>query len=648
MGAFDLLAKAASKGAKKAAPFFSKADVVLDELQRGKGAGNEFLGELVKKGAKPTELRERGIEKALKDKPKMTKAEVQKIFESNPPPRVQEKVLSSEVTDYDEWLDAKALELYGDEYSALSRAEQSKLNKMYGDLPLTQYDRYKTPGGENYREILLKLPNQEKQITDADIEDWFKKSFDMDIADDAGPDWRSSREDFITAMREENPPTEFISDHFKAEPNILAHIRVQDFQLPSKGFAVVNTRSGFRSEVFPTMEQAQAALVQYPENLQTMLKVTEAQGKPKKVLLVDEIQSDWHQAGRKKGYKSGDEEEKIWNLTEQYNNLMYRRKNLIKEAEATNNTGIAFIRMMDEIGDITPQIMKLQKQMDDLREASSSGVPDAPFKKNWHELAMKRVLDYAAEHGYDSVAITPGAEQAKRYDLSKQLDRVIYSPYDDGTFEVSAMLPDGREFSQVAGRKTVQEIEDTFGKEIAQKMARGEKTGEESGVSFLSGEGLQVGGEGMKGFYDKILPDYLNNYGKKYGAQMGEINLQTPNMDSWNLEDSARFHGMSGADYLDSPNRPQLEKQFLESRKNQTSGFHSFDITPQMREEIRTKGQPMYGKVATPVLEGLAAGSGAATIGSEVFDTNNEQQVQNPVHFTENPDAMLLELMQRN
>jgi hypothetical protein len=31
-----------------------------------------------------------------------------------------------------------------------------------------------------------------------------------------------------------------------------------------------------------------------------------------------------------------------------------------------------------------------------------------------------------------------------------------------------------------------------------------------------------------------------------------------------------------------------------------------------------------------------------------MFDENNEQSVQNPVHFTENPDAMLLELMQRN
>jgi hypothetical protein len=56
----------------------------------------------------------------------------------------------------------------------------------------------------------------------------------------------------------------------------------------------------------------------------------------------------------------------------------------------------------------------------------------------------------------------------------------------------------------------------------------------------------------------------------------------------------------------------------------------------------------MYGKVAMPVLEGMAAGTGAATMGSQMFDENNEQSVQNPVHFTENPDAMLLELMQRN
>ena len=37
---------------------------------------------------------------------------------------------------------------------------------------------------------------------------------------------------------------------------------------------------------------------------------------------------------------------------------------------------------------------------------------------------------------------------------------------------------------------------------------------------MLSGLDLELGGEGMKGFYDKIIPDYLNTFGKQYGAQV--------------------------------------------------------------------------------------------------------------------------------
>jgi hypothetical protein len=345
-----------------------------------------------------------------------------------------------------------------------------------------------------------------------------------------------------------------------------------------------------------------------PENMQGMLRIDEAAGKPKKVLLVDEIQSDWHQEGRKKGYREDEDSVK---------------RARFEELRQKIQSGIETLSEMGEAA-------KLQNELNEARKK----VPDAPFKKNWHELAMKRVLDYAAENGYDTVAITPGAEQAKRYDLSKQLDKVIYSPYGDGTFEVSATLPDGREFSQVAGRKTIEEIENTFGKEIAQKMAKGEKTGEESGVSFLSGEGLQVGGEGMKGFYDKILPDYLNNFGKQYGASVREAPLNY-------VPSAQRVAQGEEADAL-------LGQLGVDIPTVAPTQYHMFDITPQLRDEVKNKGLPMYGKVTMPVLEGLAAGTGAATIGSEVFDTNNEQQVQNPVHFTENPDAMLLELMQRN
>ena len=114
MGAFDLLARGAAKGAKKVAPFFSKVDEVLDSLPRNKGTGDEFLREIEKtKGVKPAEIQDRGIAKALKGKPKMTKAEVQKIFESNPPPRVNEEVRGG--NELLEALDQKAQEIVRDE-----------------------------------------------------------------------------------------------------------------------------------------------------------------------------------------------------------------------------------------------------------------------------------------------------------------------------------------------------------------------------------------------------------------------------------------------------------------------------------------------------------------------------------------------------
>jgi DNA-binding ferritin-like protein (Dps family) len=134
---------------------------------------------------------------------------------------------------------------------------------------------------------------------------------------------------------------------------------------------------------------------------------------------------------------------------------------------------------------------------------------------------MKRVLDYAAENGYDTVAITPGAEQAKRYDLSKQIDSVVVSPFraERGEYTLQAIGKDGK---TVIDKNDVQlkDLDDYIGKDLADK-ARQQMV--DFGKSNLTGVDLQVGGEGMKGFYDKILPDYLNNYGKKYGAQMGQM-----------------------------------------------------------------------------------------------------------------------------
>ena len=47
----------------------------------------------------------------------------------------------------------------------------------------------------------------------------------------------------------------------------------------------------------------------------------------------------------------------------------------------------------------------------------------------------------------------------------------------------------------------------------------------------MNGTDQVIGGEGMKGFYDKIIPEFMNKYTKKWGGKVGEKEL-TINNDS--------------------------------------------------------------------------------------------------------------------
>jgi hypothetical protein len=68
--------------------------------------------------------------------------------------------------------------------------------------------------------------------------------------------------------------------------------------------------------------------------------------------------------------------------------------------------------------------------------------PAAPFvgkTEAWVALAMKRMIRYAAENGFDRVAWTTGEQQADRYDLSKHVSGLaMLKP--DGTFDLMAQI----------------------------------------------------------------------------------------------------------------------------------------------------------------------------------------------------------------
>jgi hypothetical protein len=161
------------------------------------------------------------------------------------------------------------------------------------------------------------------------------------------------------------------------------------------------------------------------------------------------------------------------------------------------------------------------------------GVPDAPFKQSWALLAMKRMVRYAAENGFDRIAWTPGAAQAERYNLSEQIDSLQLTDNDPKQFTQGWLLvARGQDGRVVMARRvfTRDQMEAAIGSELAERLLaapidEGALAATGARTRKLQGLDLAVGGEGMKGFYDRILPAEVGRYVRKWGAKPGRADI---------------------------------------------------------------------------------------------------------------------------
>ena len=451
----------AGEAAKKTAPFYSAVDEALANLKRPKGTGAEFLTELMKtKGVKPAEIADRKLEQAFKAKGKMTKEEAQQVLKDNPPPKLQERTLEEMSGDAQEERFRELMENQGyEKYSDVPRGTRQRYEEQIAAEDV-QHGDYRLPGGENYREILLKLP-------EAFTEREANRLMELEANLRRGElPTRQMQELVSLQAKKQSSPQSYHTYHWKDEPNVLAHMRVQD-------------RYGPNNE---------------------------------KILHIEEIQSDWHQEGRKKGYAS---EEKPIRMTGE----------VVPLGDATYG-----VKWQDG------SIDNLGYGKDHAQRLADTGkltgvVPDAPFKKNWHELAMKRLLNYAADNGYDSIAITPGMEQAKRWN-----------------------------------------------------------------------------NEALKVHYDQKIPQFLNEFGKPYGAQVGEMPFDVGgykvNFDNYPLP--YRVELENSPDIISR--HATAQEAWAEAERLGQLPLHSFKITPEMRESIKQKGLPLYQQIGIPT-----AGAGAAS-----------------------------------
>src|ERR1035437_2321977 len=503
---------------------YSPTEKALSKITQEKGTKDQFKAMLLKNGAKQAELDWMGFDELPE---KLTKSEVQKWIDEN-------KIDVKEVTKVnyeDEVKNDTAIFNKMSEISdiktkrELTKAESDEYNKLHDEYMSkkspTKFSQHVLTGGENYKELLLTMPTSTN--LNKGIFEKLQKKYNI-------PDGEplSNYEDKFTPeeIKEwNNQSSNYSKDSFHSshydEPNILAHIRFNERKVNGE-----------------------------------------------KVLFVEEFQSDFAQAGRKNGFRDKKTDTRIKELDKELNDLQTEIGERYAKASETDPTVFnSSKRQWAEKNE--PELS--EKTQNALKELNSFGnrdnlVPDMPFKQTdqWLNLAARRMMRYAAENGFDRIAWTNGEQQADRYDLSKQISMASAIKNDNGTYNVVLEDKRGDEldgYSRSGKRMTPSEMEDNLGKELSRKLIEGSdrtkgkpwpKSAKSNPEFFtLRGVDLKIGGEGMKSFYDGIVPSAMNKLGKPFGAKVEDIKMGETSQQSIPVTDSMKESVMKGVPLFD-------------------------------------------------------------------------------------------------
>jgi hypothetical protein len=606
---------------EEAPTFYSMLERVVGQKVKGRVTADQLQATLKNNGVKDEEIDwvlGDMLAQARTDKKPITPEQLQAAIAAN---RVQvQEVLKGDGLD-----EAKAKEdaafkakddyyqsqdrKYGswDDWPQTSRNEYRRLDEIWKQAEgehdqakegqKTKYHDYTLPGGTKYRELLLTLPSNE-------YHDALRKYGAEKGINDLAEAERSFQE--ATGRKPNDPSHNFDSGHF-TEPNIVAHVRF-------------NER-------------------------------TDNTGK--RVLFIEEIQSDWHQKGARMGYG----EKKTVTLKDGYRLARLDAENAewldAKEGDwiVLDNTDEPVVEIPYD-GSMTPEqvvnafIADANDTGTDVADrVTTRGVPDAPFKGNaWPRLLLKRMVRWAADNGFDRIAWTTGDQQATRYDLSKQVDALDVKRRDNGNFDVMAIKNDQPvNLNTDQGRNIApDELDDFVGKDMADKI-RSQLTTEGAQHTYAGLE-LRVGGQGMRTFYDKILVNIANDLAKKYGTRVSDGKVRAPK------EDYTREDYVDALDNIIEQNRNQEPDDLLES-ENEDGSVDELERTEFQAAADRIKKNMDWPKrmsfgQAIASERRMGNKTVARIIDQMVHDYISTQPNDEKIHSLEIPEAMKAAVLQ--
>jgi len=344
--------------------FYSHMGKVVDDVKLEKMGTSSILNHLKNRGVKDEEIKWSGIEVFLEGKKSVTKAELQE-FVAGSQLQIEETISGINNEAYTE-LDSLWREYFDNQLEDTFDPEDFDSLKVKAELAVLEDMEYDMPSKE-IQERMAKLADSIGKPTR-----WEQYKLD------GGTNYR----ELVFKMPNSTYSNRAMRGHWGQDAEgILVHARIQDFNVDGK-----------------------------------------------KMLFIEELQSDWHNEGHEKGYTTKEYEDVVAvydKLAEDFANKRKAFNHYVRSSDFRSDPDEVSKKKFDwlrrKMEEAEKRMQSAGRDIDALKAKGMGDVADAPFKNNYHEYVLKRLLRMAVEEGYDSIGWTIADTQSKRwsYDYEK-------------------------------------------------------------------------------------------------------------------------------------------------------------------------------------------------------------------------------------
>jgi len=224
-------------------------------------------------------------------------------------------------------------------------------------------------------------------------------------------------------------------------------------------------------------------------------------------------------------------------------------------------------------------------------------IKDFPFRNNWYELTLKRLIRYAADNGFDAISIPKGSIIQDRYGLTRRIDDFNITYFDEKIEQVGLMARDQNGVTQIDEIYSFNRIKEEFGEDVLDRiLKKGPKVDDSDDYQKIKlDKQIEIGGEGKSQLYNKTIPAFLKKYGKKWNAKVYDDKINTRTEADYS-------QAIAAGQKVELPNMPVTV----------------FEITPEMKQSVQTTSQPLFE---------LLGGVSLATWGAQAVSDNIENNI---------------------